>query len=330
MTEIGSRTPVFKTAAAWAPASLSNLGPGFDVLGIAIGKWGDRVDARISESGKIRIGYANRSVWSGTTVPDENTAGVSARSVLDRLGWDGGVELLIEKRIVPGSGVGSSAASSVAAAWAVNLLFGTPLAKTQIVDAVLHGESIASGERHGDNALASLFGGIIMVSSENPREYKRIGDGTGLCLSVILPEIQIMTREAREMLPERVPIKDAIHNASKLAFLVHAIGSENWREAGRMIMGDRIIEPVRSRLIPCYNEVRDAAEREGAFGCALSGSGPAMFALSGSVNDANRILEAMKNATLAVNVPSIGMVTETDTLGARAVEQGPVDAGGRS
>ncbi len=319
MTKNGGRLPVVDRAAAWAPASLSNLGPGFDVLGIAIGNWGDRVEARISDTGKIRINYSDSSLWSGTVVPNENTAGVSAGSVLERLGWRGGIDLVIEKQIVPGSGVGSSAASSVAAAWAVNLLFGAPLQKEEIVDAVLLGESVASGEPHGDNALPCLFGGIVMVSSVDATVFRLIGDGKGLFLSVILPDVRIMTRDARGMLPEFVPLKDAVDNASNLAFLVHALGSGDWRQAGRIIMSDRIVEPVRSGLIPCYQGVRHAAAEEGAFGCALSGSGPAMFALSGRREDAERILEAMINAASKVDVDSKGVVTETDTHGARAV-----------
>ena len=304
-------------AAAWAPASLSNLGPGFDVLGIAVNAWGDRIEAIRTEGSGIVIGYAGDSIWTGVTDPGQNTAGVAADRTLKALGRNGGVELIIHKNISPGSGVGSSAASAVAAAWAVNLLFGTQLSKEQLIQAVLEGEAVASGAMHGDNAIPALFGGTAIVSASDPSTYRRLRVDESLQLSIVLPNVQILTRAAREMLPEQVPFRDAMFHSSSLAMLVDSLKDGDWPAVGRYIMDDRIVEPVRSRLLSCYDAVKRAALEAGAYGCAISGSGPAMFAVSEDPERAGSILQAMIEASEAAGIEADGTVTTPDNEGVR-------------
>ncbi len=307
------------TVAAWAPASLSNLGPGFDCLGLAIEGWGDEISASFNDTDTVRILYHADSVWTGPCDPDNNTAGKAAVKVLHHLGAHEGVDLIIKKGIVPGSGVGSSAASAAAAAWAVNILFGARLSKADLVEAVLSAEAVASGSRHGDNVLASLFGGLIIVSSENPSHFRRVGVPANPCLSVILPDVEILTRKARQILPTRTSFDSAIANASSLGLLVDAMKEGDWKEMGERIMCDRIVEPVRKTLLPCFDAIREAALEAGAFGCALSGSGPTMFAVSGSTQSADNVLQAMIQATEMSDIGSTGITTTIDLDGARRV-----------
>jgi len=313
------------SAIAWAPATLSNLGPGFDCLGLAISEWGDEVKASFNNTKTLRIFDHKKSAWMGPRNPDSNTAGTAAKKVLHQLGSARGVDLIIRKGIVPGSGAGSSAASAAAAAWAVNLLFGEPLSKANLVDAVLVGESVASGSLHGDNVLASLFGGIVLSSPENPSHFRCMEVKSGLCFSVILPDLEILTREARELLPTQVTFGDAIANASSLGFLVNAMREGDWKEMGQRIMSDRIVEPVRQTRLPCFEAVRRAALKAGAFGCALSGSGPCMFAITGSNQLADTVLQAMIQAATMNNIDSTGITTTIDLIGARriSVPEGP-------
>ena len=310
-----------KRACAWAPASLSNLGPGFDCLGVAIEPWGDSVEACFNDSREIRISYHPNSAWQGKTEWINNTAGVAAKNVLALLDLSSGVDLTICKGAVPGSGIGSSAASAAAAAWAVNLLTGETLHKEDLVGAVLQGEMVASGSMHGDNVLPSLFGGIVISSSSDPQLFRRIKSTESPFLAVCLPAIKVLTKAARDRLPKEVSLEDAVSNASSLAVMVAALFEGDWKTVGRQMMNDRIVEPVRAELFSAYADVRRSAIELGAFGCALSGSGPAMFAVAESKAAAERILEGMIAATGASGIAATGSITGIDITGARPFEE---------
>lgn len=299
---------------AFGPASLSNLGPGFDALGLAIEGVGDVVEARWSRTSGVEV-EAIEGADELSLVPERNTAAVAAMGVLRRLGSERGVVLRIKKGIRPGSGIGSSAASAVAGAWAVNVLHGAPLEKEELVEAVLAGEQIASGTRHGDNVLPALFGGLVLVSSAEPERYRRLVLPRPLPIALIQPDVQVLTKAARAMLPERVPLRDAVHNASVLAFLIDAFHAGDWETVGRCVMQDRLIEPVRATLLPCYGAVRAAALEAGAYGCAISGSGPAMFALAENDAACTDVLSAMREACRCTGIASHGRVTHACARG---------------
>ena len=184
----------------FGPASLSNLGPGFDTLGMCLEHIGDTVTARKTDASGVTIRFVDNVFGRGITVnPEKNTAGVAAMLVAERLGYRGGIHLEIEKGFKPGSGIGSSAASAVGAAFATNALLAGGLAKDGLIDAVLGGESVASGARHGDNVIPALMGGLVLVSSSDPRRYRKIATPGDLWFIVILPEVRVLTRQARAM-----------------------------------------------------------------------------------------------------------------------------------
>ena len=195
------------------------------------------------------------------------------------------------------------------------MLFGRPLEKEALIEAVLEAEDIASGGRHGDNALPALLGGLILVSSSNAARYRRIELPGSLHIALILPDVQVLTRQARAMLPDRVSLADAVGNASELAFLVDAYRCGDWETVGQCMMRDRLVEPVRASLVPCYHAARNAALEAGAFGCALTGSGPAMFALAPSAGQAALIRDAMVAASLSGRVRARGLVAEVNDTG---------------
>ena len=302
---------------AFGPASLSNLGPGFDALGLCIDGTGDYVTAMLSEEPGIRVSFAGGEAGLLPTDPVRNTASVAAAAVLQLAGYSGGLELEIEKQVPFGSGIGGSAASAVAGAWATNLALGEPFTKAQLVDAVLAGEAVASGSFHGDNVLPALFGGLVLVSSSEPSRYRRVTLPRALPLAVIAPQVQVLTKQARDILPKEVALADGIHNASELAFLIDAFHCGDWQAVGRCIMQDRIVEPIRAELVPCYGAVKEAALEAGAPGCALTGSGPAMFAVAESAKQAERVLDAMIEASRSVGVEAGGFVTMGNADGVR-------------
>lgn len=312
------------------PASLSNLGPGFDTLGLCIEAegetLGDVVEAEVDAGGvpgSVRVLEIVGDGGALSLVTEENTAAVAAREVLGLAASRGlsapGLVLRIEKGIPLGSGVGGSSASAVAGAWAANLALGQPFEKAELVDAVLTGEVVASGSRHGDNVLPALLGGLVLTSASAPEHHRAIPLPASLpSIALLLPEVRVLTSEARRILPQHVPLSDAIANASDLAFLLEAFRAGDYAEAGSCMMRDRLVEPVRAELVPCYAAAKSAALQAGAYGCALTGSGPAMFALCADDDAARHVAAAMREASLAIGIEARALVANPDLRGVRA------------
>ena len=300
----------------FGPASLSNLGPGFDALGLCITGLGDRIEARATNTPGVTI----HSASALPSDPTKNTAGRAALDVLHRAGSDLGLELTIHKGIPLGSGVGGSAASAVAGAWAANEVLGRPFTKPQLVHSVLEGEHAASHHYHGDNVLPALFGGLVLVSPSDPTAFRQLELPSPPEIAIVMPQVEVLTREARAVLPATVPHGDASAQAAELAFLLTALRAGDWEAAGRHLMRDRLAEPHRATLVPVYDAVKQAALDAGSWGCALTGSGPAMFALPGASASAQDILDAMMEASQAGGVDAQGWVAFVDTEGVRTVE----------
>ena len=318
LTPPGELTFCSEAAVAFGPASLSNLGPGFDALGLALSGLGDAVEAwRVEEPGMHVLPSETPGAPPIPLEAARNTAAVAAARVLRMLGARQGLALRIRKGIPIGSGIGGSAASAVAGAWAANLLFGHPLEKEALVEAVLAGEEVASGSRHGDNVLPALFGGLVLVSPAAPRTYRRLTLPAPLHVALIVPNVPILTKDARRALPAQVPRQDATQNAAALAFMIHAFACGDYAAVGRHMMADRLVEPVRARSVPCYEAVRRAALEAGAWGCALTGSGPALFALAPSAAHAEDVAKAMLKASRAAGIEAMGLATQADYEGVR-------------
>ena len=303
----------------WGPGSLSNLGPGFDTLGVALSRIGDVVEVSRADRPGVCL-EAGGGVSETPRDPESNTAARASASVLRRFAPEAGVSLRIVKGIRPGSGLGSSAASASAAALGTALLLGLK-EKGDVVEAALDGEAGVSGARHGDNVLPSLMGGAVLTASDQPERFRRLRLPTAVHVAVVRPDIPVLTKEARAMLPKVVPLRDAVHNASSLAFLVDALNAGDLEAFGFAIEQDRLVEPVRARLVPGYHEILAAAREAGALGAALSGSGPALFAVCPDAAAGKAILEAMILATGQAGHQVRGIVTTVDEEGARLTDR---------
>jgi homoserine kinase len=290
---------------AKAPASISNLGPGFDCLGLALHGWHDTVHVKLTDVPDYQVTFNPNGAWSGPTDPKANTASVAAMHVAELSGYEGGAHLEIHKGIHAGSGLGSSAASAVAGALAMNLALGGRLAKHDLIDSCLAGESVVSGAKHGDNVIPALMGGIVLVEPGNPAVFRRIAVPGNLHLAVILPSIEVLTHQARTILPHHVDLHAASVWASRLGQLVDAIHSEDVSRIGHLVMSDEIVEPIRATLLAPYNDIKNAALSGGAKGCALSGSGPAMFAVCDSAQIASDVAKRMQLACSKHGIESI-------------------------
>ena len=268
-----------------APATVSNVVCGFDCLGFALTEPFDLITLRKTADKDIKIIHLDN--YGLPTDPARNVAGVALQAFMDRAGVDHGFDIEITKHIKPGSGIGSSAASAAGVVAAANIMLGGPLSMSELTEIALAGEMLASGSRHADNLAPCIYGGFVLVRSSDPIDIVEIGHPP-LFVTVVHPQIEIQTSEARMMLPAEVPLKDAVRNWSNLGAFVAGLGAGDYGLISRSMV-DVIVEPVRSSLIPRFAEVKAAGLDAGALGGGISGSGPSMFMLSTSRDIANDV-----------------------------------------
>lgn len=278
----------------FAPATIANLGSGYDVLGLAIERPGDIVVAERTEVPGLQFTVKTRKsdVPSGS---HQNVASHVAMLMLEEFKLPFGIRLHLYKQMPIGSGLGSSAASSVAAVVAVNALLPNPLKKTDLLRFAVEGERLATGSPHADNVAPSLFGGACIIRSYSPLDIVHIPLRNTITWVVVHPHAVVPTKTARKILPNVVRLQTAIQQWGNVAGLTVGLTTGNAELVGRCVE-DEIVEPVRGNLIPGFHKVKEAAMRAGALGCSISGSGPSMFAVAASKPSAERISKAMKRA----------------------------------
>ncbi len=307
------------SAQAYAPASIANLGPGFDTLGVALAGLGDFVTAVRSPRTGVRC--ALRAPVPGLPARGaSNVASVVARALLRAARPGFGVDLMLDKRLPIGSGLGSSAASSVAAAVAVNALLPRPLARADLLPFALVGERHAAGTAHADNAAPALFGGVCLVRGGGRDGVLQLTPGAEFTWVIAHPHVIVRTARARRVLPRAVPLERAVRQWANVGGLVAGLVSGDPALAGAC-MEDVIVEPVRAPLIPGFTAVQRAARRAGAAGCSIAGSGPSVFALAPSAGAAPAIARAMRAAFARAGLACDVHVAATDGRGARVVRR---------
>jgi len=274
-----------------APATVSNLNCGFDVLGLAINEPFDTVELELTDTGRIEIA-AIRGCDILSRDPDENVVGPVLRAMATAMGVRAGFRVIIEKGIHPGSGIGSSAASSAAAAFAANLLFDSAFSLSELVGFAMEGERLASGSPHADNVAPSLFGGITLVRSYDPLDIVRLHVPPELFAVVILPDTEVKTSVARGLLDRHLPLETAVRQWGNVGGLVAGLYSEDYDLISRSLE-DFVAEPRRAGLIPGFSGMKKSALASGALGAGISGSGPSVFALCRGEACARAVLESM-------------------------------------
>jgi len=302
---------------AFAPATVANLGPGFDVLGLAVQSLGDTVSVRRSQVAGVRITQITGDGGVLPKDPAKNTAAVAARAVLHAAGIEAGLEISIEKRLPLCSGLGSSAASAAAAAFATNALLGSPLRKVELIGPCVEAEAVVSG-RHADNVAPALLGGLVLVRSVDPVDVVRLPVPEGVTVVVVTPSCTLPTKQARAALPELVSIPAMVEHSAQLAAFVSACYAGDLPLLSRSLV-DPVVTPARLPLIPGAEQAIEAALGAGALGASISGAGPSIFALCRSARSADRVALALSAAFLAVGVESSVHVSPADCPGARRV-----------
>ena len=303
----------------FAPGAIGNIGPGLDILGMAVEGPGDTVEASHAPGPGITVTASGHASLSCD--PSLHASALAAREAL-RLAGAGhtGVALRVTKGLPLAGGQGGSAASAVAGALATDRLLGLELTTRQLADAALHAEERVAG-RHLDNILPCLLGGIILIRSLEDWDFVRVPAPAGLEIVLVHPEQLMRTAEGRAVLPASIPRGVALHQAAQVGAMMLALATGDLGLLGRAI-DDQIAEPVRAPLLPGFREAKRAALEAGALGCSISGSGPTAFAFSDSEAGARRIASAMQQAYGACGLVTSARLTRVAERGARMLEGG--------
>ena len=307
-----------KTIKVFAPATVANVACGFDVLGFAVDAPGDVVTMKLTDKPDVKIASIAGDGGRLPLAAEKNTAGVAVNAFLQHLNIQQGVEITIEKNLPLGSGMGSSAASSAAAVVAINELLNKPLTKEQLVPFAMEAERIACGAAHADNVAPAIMGGFVLIRSYAPLDLIKITTPVNLYCTVITPDIELRTEDARKVLKLDITMKDAILQWGNLAALIAGLMQNDYALIGRSLQ-DVVVEPMRALLIPGFEEVKQAAIDSGVLGCSISGSGPSIFALADSENVAVNAGLAMQKALNAVGLQGKIYTSRVNTKGARII-----------
>ncbi len=283
-----------------APATVSNLNCGFDVLGFAVSEPYDIVEVELTRSRSVEI-EAITGCATLSTDPDKNVVGAVLKALGSAAGREFGFRVIIEKGIKPGSGIGSSAASSAAAALAGNLLLDNIFSVSEMVRFAMEGERLASGSAHADNVAPALYGGITLVRSYEPLDIVQLHVPGELYCVIIHPELEIKTSVARSLLDPQVPLATAVRQWGNVGGLVAGLYREDYNLISRSLE-DFVAEPKRAALIPCFRELKESAMMSGALGAGISGSGPSVFALCRGEVSASAVLKSMQEVMMTAGL----------------------------
>lgn len=298
-----------------SPATLSNLCCGFDILGLALHEPFDTIQLIEREEPGIQIKHLDD--FGLPLDPGKNIAGVALKAMMQALHFKNGFDVIINKQIKPGSGIGSSAASAAGIVVAANELLGRPCTNQQLVSFAMEGEVLASGSRHADNLAPCIYGGLVLIRDTATLDIIPLKTPP-VYISIVHPQIEIKTSYAREILPKDVPLKSAVTQWANVAGLVTGFINSDYPLISRSLV-DVIIEPVRSKLIPGFDEVKRSGKEAGALGGGISGSGPSLFMISENEAIAKEVEKSMQEIYAKLGIAFKTYVTTVNTCGASVI-----------
>jgi homoserine kinase len=305
-----------KTIKAYAPATVANVSCGFDVFGFAVEHPGDEVELTLTKTPGVVIKAITGDGGRLPLQPEKNTSGVAVIEFLKAIDSKQGVEIVLTKNLPLGSGMGSSAASSVAALVGINHLMGEPFLRKELLPFAMEAERVACGSAHADNVAPSLLGGFVLIRGYAPLDVVTIPTPPELYCTLVHPHLELKTEDSRQVLKANISLKDAIVQWGNIAGLVAGLMKPDYGLIGRSLK-DVIAEPVRALLIPGFHQIQEEAIREGALGCGISGSGPTIFALSTERELAKRIGKVMQEQFQKVKLKSEVYISKINEQGAR-------------
>lgn len=299
----------------FAPATVANVVCGYDVLGFAVNAPGDEVIMSLRDQPGVVI---TKITGDGGRLPmsaEKNTVSASVQHYLKHIGREEvGLEIELHKKMPIGSGLGSSSASTVAGLFAVNSLLGNQLTNKELVPFAMKGEELACGYGHADNVAPALLGGFVLIRSYEPLDIISLPHPEGMHTAVVYPEVDVPTKDARQMIRSKVLLKDAVTQWGNVAGLVSGLFMKDYDLIGRS-MQDVLVEPVRSILIPDFEVMKAMALEMGAIGFGISGSGPSVFALTKDADTAHKITQKLQQHLKNIAINSLGFVSEVNQKG---------------
>ncbi|MDG4654276.1 homoserine kinase [Chryseobacterium arthrosphaerae] len=299
------------------PATVANLVCGFDILGMAVHDPYDEMELKLLNTPEIIIKH--QDAFGLPEKASENVAGIVLLKIQEHLNLSHGFEVIIRKHIKPGSGLGSSAASAAGAAFGANLLLKNILSKDEMVHFAMFGEELASGVRHADNIAPCLYGGITLVKSADPVDIIPL-NAPQLFVAAVHPQVEVKTSDSRQILKKNISLKSAVEQWGNIAGLIAGIQKDDFSLIGRSLH-DVIIEPVRSILIPKFDEIKLKSLEMGALGGGISGSGPSVFMLTEQKETAEKISQMMKSVYDSTGIESFVYVSKINPSGIQIVEE---------
>ncbi|SOE23030.1 homoserine kinase [Spirosomataceae bacterium TFI 002] len=302
----------------FAPATVANVACGFDIFGLAVDSPGDEVIVSKRNDSKIVITKITGDEGKLTLDPFQNTVSVPVIKFLEKIGSQQGFDIKLHKKMPLGSGLGSSSASAVAGVFAANELLGKPLETEKLLPFSMEGERIACGSAHADNVAPALLGGFVLIRSYDPLDVVKISTPDNLWVSIVHPDVEVNTKDARFILRQEVEFGKAIAQMGNVAGMIAGLTTSNYALIGRS-MTDYLIEPKRSILIPGFAEVKAAAIASGALGCSISGAGPSIFAFSEGQAQADKTAQAMCEAFNAIDINTNHFVSKVNQNGPRVL-----------
>lgn len=298
----------------FAPATVANVVCGFDILGLAVNEPGDELEMETSDKPGVRILSIEGDEGKLSLDPQKNTVSSSVISLLKYIGrQDVGLELRLTKKMPMGSGLGSSSASAVAGLFAANELLGKPLTKLELLPFAMEGEALACGHGHADNVAPALFGGFTLIKSYEPLEVIALPVPKLFC-ALLYPHVDVPTRDARQIIRSKVLLKDAVTQWGNIAGLVSSLYTHDYDLLGRCLK-DVIVEPIRSILIPEFDHMKTYAMENGALGFGISGSGPTVFSLYRSPDDAQKVITNLQKMLADKGIKSNIYLSEINETG---------------
>lgn len=304
----------------FAPATVANVVCGYDILGFAVDEPGDEVIMRLTNASGISIKRITGDGGKLPLDPTRNTVSVSVQHYLSAIGRQGvGVEIELHKKMPIGSGLGSSSASTVAGLYAVNQLLGDMLPPEKLLPFAMKGEELACGTGHADNVAPALLGGFVLIRSYEPLDIIPLPFPASLHCAIVFPEVDVPTREARQMMRSKILLSDAVKQWGNIAGLVSGLFLEDIDLIGRS-MHDAIAEPIRAILIPDFYILKDLALANGAVSFGISGSGPSVFSFARSKEAADRITHALRQHLSSINISSKAYVSAINKTGPKILD----------
>lgn len=304
-----------KSIKVFAPATVANVVCGFDVLGFAVNEPGDEVIMRLTGKPGVSLLKITGDEGRLPLDPDKNTVSAIAKDYLRHIGKpDAGIEIELHKKMPIGSGLGSSSASTVAGLFAINSLFDNQLSNKELVPFAMKGEELACGYGHADNVAPALMGGFVLIRSYSPLDIISLPFPGNLHTAIVYPEVDVPTKDARQMIRSKVYLKDAVTQWGNVAGLVSGLFMNDYELIGRS-MTDVLVEPTRAILIPDFYTLRAMAMEAGAIGFGISGSGPSVFALTKDGDTAKKITEHLQQHLKSLSINSLAFVSEVNKKG---------------